>query len=77
MKFGELIEYNVRKNFLKKSYRKLGRKTCSRPYFVIKKALYDKKASGLKLRFNIFRQPSTWPTIKTIYKKLQTIDLEI
>ena len=77
MKFGELIEYNVRKNFLQKSYRKLGRKTCYRPYFVIKKALYDIKASGLKLRFNIFRQPSTWPTIKTIYKTLETIDLEI
>ena len=42
-----------------------------------KKALYEVKASGLQLSFNIFRQPSTWHTIKTNCIKLQTIDPEI
>ena len=38
---------------------------------------FKKKASGLQLSFNIFRQPSTWYTIKTSCIKLQTIDPEI
>ena len=32
MKFGQSIEYNMRNNFLKKSYRKYGRETISRPF---------------------------------------------
>ena len=32
MKFGQLIEYNVRKIFLEKSYRKCGRETIPRPF---------------------------------------------
>ena len=34
------------------------------------------KASGLQLSFNIFRQPSTWYSIKRNCIKLQTIDSE-
>ena len=34
MKFGQLIEYNVRNTFLQKSCRKFDRETSSRPYFV-------------------------------------------
>ena len=32
MKFGQLIEYNTRKNFLEKSYTKFGRKTIPSPF---------------------------------------------
>ena len=32
MKFGQLIEYNVRKIFLEKSYKKCGRETIPRPF---------------------------------------------
>ena len=35
------------------------------------------KASGLRLSFNIFLEPSTWHTIKTNSVKLYTIDPEI
>ena len=32
MKFGQLIEYNMRKNFLEKSYIKCDTETASRPF---------------------------------------------
>ena len=32
MKFGQLIEYNMRNNFLEKSYTKCGEETSSRPF---------------------------------------------
>ena len=32
-KFGQLIEYNLRNNFLEKSSTKCGRETSSRPFF--------------------------------------------
>ena len=32
MKFGQLIEYNMRKNFLEKSYTECGRETISRHF---------------------------------------------
>ena len=37
MKFGQLIEKNVRNLFLQNSYRKLGREASSRPLFVFYK----------------------------------------
>ena len=32
MKFGQLIEYNIRKNVLQKSYANCGRETIPRPF---------------------------------------------
>ena len=59
MKFGQLIEYNVRNVFLQESCRKWDRETNSRPISKKKKkkrkAFYKVKASGLHLNFNIFR----------------------
>ena len=52
---------------------KMRQETSSRPFFVFKKALYKVIASGLQLGFNIFRQPSTWDTIKTNYIKLRQL----
>ena len=46
-------------------------------FLFFKKALYEVKANGLQLSFNIFRQPSTWHTIKANFVKLWTIDPEI
>ena len=49
MKFGQLIEYNVRNIFLQISCRKSGEETSSSPLSVFfKKALYEVKASGLQ-----------------------------
>ena len=44
MKFGNLIEYNLRNIFLQKSYKKRNRETSSRSLF--EKALYEVKESG-------------------------------
>ena len=78
MKFDQVIEYNTRKIFLQKSYRKRGRETSSRPLFAFfKKALNQVKESDLQLSLNIIRQFTTWHTIKTNCIKLQTTDPEI
>ena len=34
MKFGQFIEYNMRKNFLEKSYTKFGAETILRPFSI-------------------------------------------
>ena len=34
-------------------------------FLLVKKALYEVKASGLQLSFNTFRKLSTWHAIKT------------
>ena len=65
-----LVSYNNRNIFLQKPCRNLGRETSSRPFFVFKKSFYEVKASGLQLSFSIFRQPSTWDTIKSNCKKV-------
>ena len=46
LKFGELIESNVRYNFLQKSCRKWDTETSSRPFLLFKKAFYEVKANG-------------------------------
>ena len=38
-------------------------------FLLFKKASYEVKASGLQLSFNIFRQPSTWLSIKTFWSR--------
>ena len=50
MKFGQLIEDNVRNTFLQKSCRKLGKETGLIPLF--EKDLYEAEASGQQLSFN-------------------------
>ena len=54
MKLSQLIKYNVRNIFQKKSCRELGRETIPFPFFLFVKALYEIKASGQQLCFNIF-----------------------
>ena len=46
-------------------------------FFFLKYAQYEVKASGLKLSFNIFQQPSTQDSIKINCIKFQAIDSEI
>ena len=55
LKFGQLVECNKRNICLQTSSRKLDRKTSFRPFFFLKKALDEVKASGLQLSFSIFR----------------------
>ena len=77
MKFGQLIECNVRNIFLQKLCRKWHRVSSSRPLFVFYKASYEVKASDQHLSFNVFWWYSIWTTIKTSSIKLQTVDPEI
>ena len=67
MKFGNLIEYNLRNIFLQKSYKKRNRETSSRS--LSEKALYEVKESGQHLSFNIFWKFSAWTCNKhKLYK---------
>ena len=43
MKFGQLVEYNQKNNFIQKSYTKGGRQTSSRPLFVFYKGFISCK----------------------------------
>ena len=70
MKFGQLIEYNKINNSLKNHVKNEVGRLVPDLFFLFQKALYEEKASGLQLSFNIFREPSTWHTVKTNYKKL-------
>ena len=70
MKFGQLIEYNKINNSLKNHVKNEVGRLVPDLFFLFQKALYEVKASGLQLSFNIFREPSTWYTVKTNYKKL-------
>ena len=72
MKFGELIENNVRNIFLKKSYRRWGTKASSITLSVFKE-LY--LSSTLVLIY--FGWPPLGHSIKTNFITFQTIDLEI
>ena len=54
MKFGQLIEHNVKNIFLQKSCRKRGRETSSKPLLFYKEALYEVKAMSWHLSFDIF-----------------------
>ena len=70
--------YSKRKNFLVEIMQKMRQRDQFQTFYLyFKKALYEVKTSGLQLRFNIFRQPSTWDTIKVNCMKVQTIDSRV
>ena len=54
MNFGQLTEYKKRNVFLKKSGRNEEGSLVPDPFFFFKKALYEVKATGLQLGFNMF-----------------------
>ena len=53
MKFGQLIEYDVRNIFLQKSCGKGGRETTADLYLFFENALYELKANGQHLNLKI------------------------
>ena len=78
MKFDHLIEHlQINIYFLKNHEENDGRKVVSDRFLLFKKALYQVKASGLQLDFNIFRQPLNQHTAETNCLKLYIIDPEI
>ena len=81
MKFGQLIEYDKRNIFLQKSCRNHAENETGRLvpdlFLFFKKALHKVQTSGLELGFTLFREPQIKDTIKTNFRKLQTIDPEI
>ena len=71
MKFYQLIDYCKRINFIQKSCTNWCKDTGSRPiffffFFFLKKALYEIKASCLRLIFSIFQWFSTWHAKQTL-----------
>ena len=54
MKFGQSIEYNKRKFFFKNHAQNEAERLVPDLFLFFKKALYEVKASGLQLSFNIF-----------------------
>ena len=76
MKFGQLIEYNKRIFFFSNHAENVERRPVPDLFLFFKKALCEVNASGLPRNFNIFRQFSTWHTIKLNCIKLQIIDRE-
>ena len=73
MKSSQVIEYHKRNIFLQKSGKNEAGKLAPDFFLFSKKALYEIKASCLQLSFNIFRQSSTWLTIKTNRKKIDAL----
>ena len=70
MEFGHLIESNNRNFFFSKIKTENDAGTLvSDLFYFFGKALYEVKANGLELSFNIFRWSSTWYMIKTKCKK--------
>ena len=65
MKFGQLIEYNLRNIFLEKSYTKYGGETIPRPYF--------KKS---KLSKSLDQYPKVLHILFLLFGKLKTIDID-
>ena len=51
MKFGQLVEYNQKNNFIQKSYTKGGRQTSSRPLFVFYKGFISCKNKRSTIQF--------------------------
>ena len=64
MKFGQLIEYNLRKVFLEKSYTKRGAETIPRPFFKKSKLSIslDQYSKVLYILFLLFAKLSTIET---------------
>ena len=80
MKFGHLLEYNVRNIFLKKSCRKWDRETSSRPLsvlFFFLNFIWGKKQVVCTLVAIYFDSLQLGHPIKTNHIKLQTIDPEL
>ena len=72
MKFGQLIEYNIIKNFLQKSYTKRGGETIPRPFSKSRNRAYL-RISSLKFYTFCFYCMKSWGLLKYIETKLQTI----
>ena len=64
MKFGQLIEYNMRKIFLEKSYPKCGGETSPKPF-----------SKKLKLSISLDQQSKVLYNLFLLYAKLRTIEM--
>ena len=76
MKFGQVIEYNKRNIFFKNHAENEAGRVVSDLVLFFKNALYEVKAKGYQLSFNIFQQLSTWYIIKTYKQTVKTLDIQ-
>ena len=63
MKFGQVIEYRKINLFFKNQAENEAWQLDSDLFLFFRKALYEIKASGMQLSFNIYGYPSTWHSI--------------
>ena len=64
MKFGQLREYNMKKNFLEKSCTKCGGETITRPF-----------SKNPKLNISVDQQSKSFMHFVFLYAKLRTIEI--
>ena len=65
MKFGQLIEYNLRNILLEESYSKCGGETISRPFFV-----------KSKLSISLDQYSNVFSILFLLFAKLRTIEID-
>ena len=68
-KSNQAMKFALKIYFKNQTDNELGRLVSDLSLF-FRKVLYEVKASGMQLSFDIFWQPSTWHTIKTNHLKL-------
>ena len=71
------MEYYVRNTFIQKSIRKYSQRLVPDLFLLFKKALYEVKASGWHLSFNIFWYTSLKYIVKTNFITFQTVNPEV
>ena len=64
MKFGQLIEYDMRNTFLEQSYAKCGGETIDRPF-----------SKKLKLSISLDQQPKFLNSLFSLHAKLRAIEI--
>ena len=65
-----MIEYNKNSNFPQNLAQNDARRLVPDLFLFFRKALYEAKAIGLHLSFNLFRESPIWHTIQTNCTKL-------
>ena len=64
MKFGQLIEYNMGRTFIEKSYTKYGQETSPRPF-----------SGKLKLRISLDQQPKVLYSLILLNPELRALEI--
>ena len=69
MKFVAMIQYSKNSNFPQNLAKNETKRLVPDLFLFFRKAIYEAKATGLQLSFNLFRESPIWHTIQTNCKK--------